>query len=158
MTEVGMEGYEVVTHDDQRYGRVARVLGETIVVERGTIFKHKTALPREMTQVDEDAKVVRTTLSKELLDDAPTVEGESVDQQAVATYYGLAGGVEAPDTEGYGELRPGDPATTAEQDAHRFGVGTAEEERLRVRKGEGAHDRGTSPGLAGGDRFRDAGS
>jgi hypothetical protein len=61
---------------------------------------------------------------------------------------------DAPATEGYGESEPGDPARSAEDDAHAAGMESGQEERARLQKG----DRGSglpadSPGLLGGDRL-----
>jgi hypothetical protein len=154
-----MEGYDVVTTDGHKFGRVVRATGDTLVVEHGAILKHCVALPRELADVDDDAGEVHTSVSKELLDEAPRVKNGEVDEKAVAAYYGLARGYEAPSSEGYGELRPDDPGRTAEEDARRFGLRTDEEERTTVRSGakpgEGPLDRGSSPGLTGGDRYRD---
>jgi hypothetical protein len=159
--EVEMEGYDVVTNDDKKFGRVVRVEGSTIVVEHGTLLKHKIALPRDLTEVDEASRTVRTTVSKQLLADAPKVEGDSVEKGAVAAYFGLAGDADVPNTEGYGETLPEDPARTADEEGHGLGVPTGEEERLRVRKSVGetesaVHRPAPSPGITGGDRFRDA--
>jgi hypothetical protein len=79
------------------------------------------------------------------------VNGDGYDEQAVAAHYGLASGYEAPETEGYGEVLPDDPATTAEDDARRAGISSATEERLHARSGDdpAARQQATSPGLLG---------
>jgi hypothetical protein len=134
-----LEGYEVVTNDGRKAGRVVRVDEDVLVVEHGTLRKHRNALPREFAHVDDDEKVVRATVSKELLEEAPEVNGE-VDQRAIAAYYGFAGGFEAPSTEGYGDTLPDDPGRSSEEQAGRAGVTTGPEERIHVREGEAPAD------------------
>jgi hypothetical protein len=66
-----------------------------------------------------------------------------VDYRAVAEHYGLAEGSEAP-----GDLRPDDPAWSAEHQERRSGVEPAAEERARIREGEseaGPHGRPIIP-------------
>jgi hypothetical protein len=155
-----VEGYEVVANDDRKVGEVVGVAGDTLIVQHGTLFKHRVGLPRELVSVDDEARVVRATVSKEVLDEAPEVDGDSFDARQVAEYYGLARGSEAPDTLGYGDVAPDEAGRSAEDDARRLGLETDEEERLRTRTGlsagEGPLDRGVSSGATGGDRFRDA--
>ena len=155
-----MEGYDVLTYDGHKFGRVVRAEGNTLVVEHGTLIKHCIALPRELADVDAEGEVVQTTVSKRLLEEAPRVKNGHVDEDKVAAYYGLARGYEAPSTGGYGDVLPGEAGRSAEEDAHRLGVTTDEEERATVRSGaaagEGRLDRGVSAGMTGGDRYRDA--
>src|SRR5512132_243017 len=116
-----MDGYEVVTTEDERIGKVVGTHGNHLIVEQGTIRKSKHALPRTFTEVDEGEKVVRMTVSKAIFCDSPKVNGE-VDEAAIADYYGLAGGSEAPPTEGYGETVSDDPAVGSETQAESAGV------------------------------------
>jgi hypothetical protein len=157
---VDVEGYEVVTNDEHKVGRVVAVSGDMIVVEHGSILKRRNALPRELAHVDDDARVVRATVSKDVFADSPKVDGDRVDTRAAASYYGLARGFDAPSTQGYGDVLPDETARSAEEDAQRLDVGAPTEERARVRarlsNAEGALDRGSSPGVTGGDRFADA--
>ena len=83
-----MQGYEVRTIDDDMIGHVAADDGDFLIVEHGRLMKTKHALPKAFAEVDDDEKVVRTTLSKELIDDSPKVNGE-LDRVAVAEHYGL---------------------------------------------------------------------
>ena len=129
-----MEGYEVVTNDGRKAGHVVRVSGGVLVVEHGVLLKHRNALPRELAHVDDEAKVVRATVSRELLEEGPKVNGEAVDERAVAAYYGLASGFEAPSTEGYGDTVADDPARGSEEQAARNRVQTGPEERVNVRE------------------------
>ena len=141
-----MEGYEVITSDEHKLGHVVGTIGDNLVVEHGTIIKSKHPVPKAFAEVHDDEKVVRLTVSKEIVCEAPKVNGDGYDERAVAEHYGLAAGVEAPATEGYGELLPDDPARTAEDDELRAGIPTAEQERLRARSGDQEPE---SPGLLG---------
>jgi hypothetical protein len=145
-----VEGYDVITSDECKLGHVVGTIGDNVVVEHGTLRKSKHLVPRTFAHVDEGARVVRLTIPKEIVEESPKLNGEP-DEHAVAVYYGLAEGEPAPETEGYGELLPDDPAETAEDDARRAGIPTATEERLDVRTGDDpALEQGTtSPGLLG---------
>lgn len=155
-----MEGYDVITSDDAKAGRVVEVRGENLIVEHGTIFKARHALPRTFVDTDESARVVRASISKQILESSPKLDGDNVDERAVAEHYGLASGYDAPPAEGYGETVPDDPAWGAERDRQSAGMAATEEERARIRTGtspgEGPLDSISSPGLTGGDRARDA--
>jgi hypothetical protein len=157
-----MEGFEVITSDDAKAGHVVDVRGSNLIVEHGTIFKSRHALPQTFAHVDESERVVRASVSKEVLESSPKVDDGEVDERAVAEHYGLAEGFEAPTSEGYGETIPDDPALGAERDRERAGMETTEEQRARIRErgepGEGPLDSISSPGITGGDRARDAGA
>ena len=156
-----MEGYEVITSDDAKAGHVVEVRGDNLIVEHGTLFKSRHALPRTFVEVDDGDRVVRASVSKQILEASPKLDDGEVDERAVAEHYGLAGGDEAPPSEGYGETVADDPAWGAERDRERAGMTATEEERARIRSGaepgQGALDSVSSPGLTGGDRTRDAG-
>lgn len=93
-----MEGYEVVTTDDEKVGKVVGRQSDNLIVEHGTIRKSKHALPRTFADVDEGRQLIRMTVSKEVFRDSPKINGD-VDETAIAAHYGLAGGYEAPPTE-----------------------------------------------------------
>lgn len=157
-----MQGFEVITSDDTKAGHVVEVRGDNLIVEHGTIFKSRHALPQTFAHVDESERVVRVSVSKQILESSPKVDHGELDERAVAEHYGLAEGFEAPPTEGYGETVPDDPALGAERDRERAGMTATEEERARIQRdsepGSGALDSISSPGLTGGDRTRDAGA
>lgn len=157
-----MEGFEVITSDDTKAGHVVEVRGDNLIVEHGTIFKSRHALPQTFAHVDESERVVRASVSKQILESSPKLDDGELDERAVAEHYGLAEGFEAPSTEGYGETVEDDPALGAERDRERAGMTATEEERARIRRdsepGSGALDSISSPGLTGGDRARDAGA
>ncbi len=156
-----MEGYEVITSEDSKAGHVVEVQGDNLIVEHGTIFKSRHALPRTFVEVDDDERLVRASVSKQILESSPKLDDGDIDERAVAGHYGLAGGDEAPPSEGYGETVADDPAWGAERDRQSAGMAATEEERARIRSGtepgEGPLDSISSPGLTGGDRTRDAG-
>ena len=138
-----MEGFDVLTFDGDRAGTIVGRRGAYLIVEQGAIFKHRRALPEIFATVDEGERVVRTTLSRELLDGAPELDG-AVDERAIARHYGLAAGEDEPETLGYGDVAPDDPAWGAEQEGRRRGVASGDERRARVqqhhRAGEGPND------------------
>ena len=105
-----MEGYEVIRSDEQKAGRVVEVKGDNLIVEHGLLRKTRHAVPKVFAGADTSERVVRLSVSSELLEASPKVEDGSVDERAVAEHYGLAAGEPAPESKGYGELTPDDPA------------------------------------------------
>ena len=146
-----MEGYDVITSDEHKLGHVVGTIGDYLVIEHGTLHKTRHPVPKRFAEAKDAEKVVRLTISKELVCEAPKVKNGSLDERAVAEHYGLAAGYEEPETKGYGELLPDDPGRTAEDDALRAGIPTAEQERLRAREPDPEPE---SPGLLGERRFR----
>lgn len=132
-----MDGYEVVTTDDEKIGSVVDTQGEYLIVERGTLRKHRHALPRAFAHPVDAERLVRVTVSKNLVADSPVVD-HGLDEQEVARHYGLAAGYAQPETEGRGELLPDDPAESAAVDGARHGIEPAEQQRAEIR--EGRHD------------------
>jgi len=155
-----MEGYEVLTFDDHKAGTVVGHEGQFLIVEHGSIFKHRRPVPTTFATTDEEAQVVRLTVSKEILETAPELHDGELDVPAAAAHYGLAEGDVAPETLGYGRLAPGDPATSAETERLATGELTSPATRAtthgRLGPGQGRNDQGlASPGVTGGDRQRD---
>lgn len=139
-----MEGFEVRTVEDEKVGRVVGTSGDFLIVEQGTLRKSKHALPQEYADVDESAKVVLMTVTKDVFCDSPKIENGSLDEQAIREHYGLTFAT-APD-----------PPGTAEDDAASAGVESATEERARTRAEMDSADSGLpdeSPALLG-DRVR----
>jgi hypothetical protein len=87
-----MEGYDVVANDDQKIGHVLGTEKGYLIVESGLLRKSKHAVPLDMARTDDDEKVVRLTVSKEMVDGGPTVEDGG--WQAVDDYYGRSAGLE----------------------------------------------------------------
>src|SRR5262245_2221093 len=108
-----MEGYDVVTIEDQKVGTVAGESGDFLIVEHGLIRKSKNALPREFARVDDEAQQVRITVGKETFLDSPELD-EELDETAVLEHYGLAPSA-GPGTEGYGATEPGDPSRSSQE-------------------------------------------
>ena len=154
-----MEGYDVVTTEDQKVGKVVGTHGDDLIVESGHIKKTKHVLPSTFAEIDESEGVVRTSISKEMFDESPKVNGD-VDTTEIADYYGLAGGSEAPPTEGYGETVADDPAIGSETQAERAGITPAPQERAEAREHlrdstqPGVDTPEESPALLG-DRYRE---
>jgi hypothetical protein len=139
-----MEGYEVITSDDRKAGHVVEIKGDNLIIENGLLLKKRHAVPKVLAHADDSANVVRLSVSSEVVDASPKVDDGQVDQRAVAEHYGLAAGDPAPETEGYGELLPDDPARSAEAEELRTGVEPAAERRARTREGHsdaGPHGR-----------------
>ena len=128
-----MHGYEVLTIDDHKVGHVVDERDDCLIVEHGHVFKARHAIPKTFAQADDAAGVVRATITKDVFTDGPKVT-DDWDCNAVLEHYGLVGGIEHPETEGYGEALPTDPAlaaddrTVAERAAMREGEGDLEGE------------------------------
>jgi hypothetical protein len=138
-------GYDVVTSDDRKIGSVVEVRGDYLIVEHGTLRKTRHALPKAFAHPIDAERIVRVTVSRELVDESPKV-GDRWDEPAVARHYGLAGGYEHPETEGEGVVLHDDPAESASVEGQRYGVKPADEERAEIR--EGRHD-ATAPHVSG---------
>jgi hypothetical protein len=138
-----MEGYEVITSDDKSLGTVTAVKGDNLIVERGLFRKSEHAIPKVFAEQDGSEHVVRLTVTEELVESSPKLDDGKVDDRAIAEHYGLAAGDPAPETLGYGELRPDDPARTAEDDQVAAGMEPTAQQRVRIREGV------EEPGLQG---------
>jgi hypothetical protein len=128
-----MEGFEVVTSDDCKFGHVVAVENGHLIIEHGMLKKTKHAVPETFAYLDESEQTVRLSVSKEIVESSPKLDNGSIDTQAVAEHFGLAEGTPAPDTEGYGEVLPDDPARTADQDLMRAGQDPADQQRAKTR-------------------------
>jgi len=151
-----MEGFEVVTSDDRKLGHVVEVHDQHLIVEHGLLKKARHAVPAAFAHVADGDRTVRLSVSKEIVETSPKLENGSIDTQAVAEHYGLAEGTPAPETEGYGELLPDDPALSADQDAFRAGREPADKERAEIREGglEPERDQADAPTGYLSDRVR----
>jgi hypothetical protein len=132
-----MQGYDVITVDEDRVGKVVGESGNFLIVEQGTLLKSKHPLPRELAHVDESEQTVRVTVPKEIIQESPKVDDEGFDELAAAEHYGLAPST-GPGTEGYGvtDAEAGDPSRSSAEQATRQGLESAEEERARIREGD----------------------
>src|SRR4051812_27669165 len=114
-----MEGYEVISSDDRKLGHVVGEKGDNVIVEHGLLRKTRQAIPKPFLHADESEEVVRASVPSEIVESSPKIEDDRVDEGEVARHYGLAGGDPAPETQGYGEVVPDDPARSAEQEGLR---------------------------------------
>ena len=145
-----MKGYDLITSDGSKAGHVVGTRDDALIVEHGTLRKARHLVPWTFVEVDDANEVVRASITKDIVETSPKLDGAEVDERAVAEHYGLAGGFAQPETEGYGDLLPDDPGVSAEQDARHLGLKTPEQERLEVQQGVEAGDREPpSPGLLG---------
>lgn len=129
-----MEGYDVVSVDDQKIGKVVGETGMFLIVEQGALLKSKHPLPREFAHVDDSEQQVRVTVPKEIVADSPKID-DDFDERAAAEYYGIAPSP-GPGTEGYGVSEAGDPSRSSEEQAARQDLEPAVEERAQIREGE----------------------
>jgi hypothetical protein len=130
-----MEGFEVVTSDDCKLGHVVAVQDGHLVIEHGLLKKTKHAVPETFAYPDASEQTVRLSVSKEIVESSPKLDNGTIDTHAVAEHFGLAEGTTAPDTEGYGETLPDDPARTADQGLMRAGEEPADQQRAKTRRG-----------------------
>ena len=87
----GLDGYEVISvNDDKCIGHVSGRVGDYLIVEHGHLRKSHNPLPLSFADVDEVNQRVVTTLSHDIVYDAPSVKGHDFDQEAAALHYGLA--------------------------------------------------------------------
>lgn len=93
-----MQGYDVITSDGHKVGRVVGTDGANLVVERGTILKSRYAVPQAVTSTDRSAQKVRLDVSKNVFEEGPKVDNGDIDEQAVFAYYGLADDMAPPET------------------------------------------------------------
>jgi hypothetical protein len=128
-----MDGFKVVTYDDDVVGTVKGREGRYVLVQSGHLHKTTHAFPETFAEVDEDAGMVRITISKELFNDSPALHHGELDERVEDAYYGLAAGDDSPPTEGRGDLLPDDPAVSAEQQALRSGLEPAPAKRVAIR-------------------------
>src|SRR5438067_413787 len=143
-----MKGYTVITSDEKNAGHVVEEHDDYVVVEHGTLRKSRHPLPRTFVHADDAEQVVRATVPSSVLHDSPEVG----DDEAIARHYGLAEPDPDPATLGDTGEPPEDAAEPAEDSA----VADRAMMRERMQPGHGPNDSGSSIGITGGDRFRDA--
>jgi hypothetical protein len=84
-----MQGYDVVSHEDEKViGHVVDKVGGNYIVEHGMLRKTKHAVPEQFAHVDQAGERIVLTISKEMVEDSPKVNGD-VDEDAIAAHYGL---------------------------------------------------------------------
>jgi hypothetical protein len=126
-----MEGYDVITIDENKVGKVVGESGDFLIVEQGALLKSKHALPREFAHVNEAEQQVVVTVPKEIVADSPKVD-DGFDEREVAEHYGITT-APGPGGEEYGRTPP-----------------APEQERARIREGnEQSGLPGSSPAMLG---------
>jgi hypothetical protein len=142
-----MEGFEVVTSDDCKIGHVVEVRDRHLIVEHGVLKKTRHAVPEAFAYTTDGEQTVRLSVSKAIVETSPKLDNGSIDTEAVAEHFGLAEGTPAPETEGYGDLLPDDPARSADQDLLRAGGEPADQQRAELREGglEPERDKADAP-------------
>jgi hypothetical protein len=131
-----MEGYDVITSDDQKLGQAARADDGYLIVEHKHLLKQRHyAVPMAFAHVDDAEQVVRLSVSKTLIENGPEVKDGEFDRKALAEHYGLAEGAVDPETLGEGELLPDDPGLSNEQEELRLGIEPEAERVAKMLKG-----------------------
>lgn len=145
-----MHGYEVITSNHDKVGRVVGEVDDWLIVEQGTVFKSRHPLPRRFATKLEGSDEVCVNLPKDMIHESPKVKGDTeFDRQAAAEHYGLAGALEQPATEGYGDTTDDDPAWGPDVDAQAAGMAPAEQRRAQVRDHVRHERTPRSPGFLG---------
>ena len=87
-----MKGYDVVTSDGRKIGRVTDALDRFVVVELGRFLRSRRPLPKEFAHATDGERKVVVTVPKALLADAPRVHRNGTfDVDAAARHYGVGG-------------------------------------------------------------------
>ena len=93
------EGRQILTSDDTKLGRVAGTRDDCVLVETGHVFKTTHAIPTSFLHDDGDD--LRATVSKEIVDASPKIDGDDWSCEDVLIHYGIGGPYEVdPDPEG----------------------------------------------------------
>lgn len=145
-----MKGWEVVTSDGDKVGRVVAEIDDYLIVEQGYLIKSRHPLPKSFASALQGQEKVCASVPKDMIQDAPKVDGDEFDREATARYYGLAGGMPDAPAEGYGDSDPDDPAWGADQTAEAAGMMPGEQERAQIMMGKTRDRSPASPGLLGG--------
>ena len=124
-----MEGYQVITSDDEVLGEVVKADPDFLIVEHKHLLKeHHYAVPTAFAHADDSEKVMRLSVSKPVIEQAPEVVDGEFDREAIAIHYGL---VDAPS-----DIDPDDPDSTEEAEELRLGREPAAERRARMARHE----------------------
>jgi hypothetical protein len=92
-----VKGYEVVSSEGQKIGRVTDVLDGFLVVELGSVLRVRRPLPKEFAHAQDGDRTVVVTVPKSVLRDAPRVHRAGTFDVAEANqHYGLASGYAEP--------------------------------------------------------------
>jgi len=76
--KITVKGYDVITTDGKKVGRIAAVTGDFYVVERGTMWKTRSPLHKRFASVDEDTRTIRAGISSQVLLAGPKVGRDGI--------------------------------------------------------------------------------
>ena len=148
-----MQGWQVVTSDGDKVGKVAEVTEHFLVVEHGHIHKTRHAVPMTFVHPRNADEVVCVGVPKDMIEESPKVNGDGIDEQKVAEFYGLVGSLDDAPTEGAGESEWDDPRYGSDRDAE--ASGRMSEGRLQANiRSHKRHERFPSSPSFLGDRKR----
>jgi len=86
-----VKGYDVVTSEGQKIGRVTDTLDGFLVVETGRLLRSRRPLPKEFAHARDGERIVVVTVPKKVLHDAPRVHRNGTfDVDEASKHYGLA--------------------------------------------------------------------
>src|SRR2546423_12618447 len=105
-----MEGYEAITSDDRKVGQVVDIKGDNVIVEHGLLRKTQHAIPTAFVHADDSEKVVRLSVSSDIVVSSPKLDDGQVDRRAGAGPHTRAAGGAAAPAPGGGGKRPRAPA------------------------------------------------
>jgi hypothetical protein len=87
----GVKGYEVVTSEGRKMGRVSEDLDGFVVVEIGRVLRSRRPVPKEFAHAQDGDRTVVVTVPKDVVTDAPRVHRHGTfDVEEASRHYGLA--------------------------------------------------------------------
>jgi hypothetical protein len=115
-----VKGYEVVTSEGQKIGRVSEVLDGFVVVELGQVFRSRRPVPMEFAHAQDGARTVVVTVPKAVVSDAPRVHRHGTfDVDQASRHYGLASSYRQPESLWAGETSEHAAAEQPEEEIER---------------------------------------
>jgi hypothetical protein len=86
-----VKGYEVVTSERRKIGRVSAVLDGFLVVELGQVFRSRRPVPNEFAHAQDGERTVVVTAPRNVVEDAPRVHHRRIfDVEQASRHYGLS--------------------------------------------------------------------
>jgi hypothetical protein len=90
-----MQGWQVVTSQDEKLGHVVAELDDYLIVEGGHFKKSRHPIPKAFAHAREGEQEVCVSLPKDMVHESPKVNGvDEFDREAAAQHYGLAEAME----------------------------------------------------------------
>lgn len=84
-----MNSYLVVTSDGDELGHVVERVDGNVIVESGRLRKTRHAIPEVFAHVDDERETVFVSVSRNVVEDSPKVDGGPPDSEEIARFYGL---------------------------------------------------------------------